>query len=332
MPPKTKLSIAIIILTYKRYEDLLRCVSSLKLSLSRSSLFNPDLLIYNNDPSVPIQANDFKPCDLTISITNRPENIGARKNFCDSLLDAFSNHYDYYLFISDDDYVLPDYFLALEEYVSSNADALISSTTSLFFSHLNKLGFTRKSHGYRIVPSRPITTKNERLQFIIDSRVLSGSIYSHALLTKAFSFLNSDPGNRQFFYELWYPMCFLAAFSVHPSFISEPYIVHTVDNPTYWEDHNFFTEFILGRVLMFARMHEYKLIDSNEHNKLLVDYISHQKYKNFIRLILRTNISLKLLPQIIVKRLLVVLVHRPAIFSLGLARFFHYQERKLFRF
>lgn len=332
IPTKRTFSIAIIVLTYKRYEDLLRCISSLDHSLSRSSLFKPEILIYNNDPLVPIEASSFGQCASTLIITNRPENIGARKNFCDSLADSFSRQYDYYLYISDDDYVLPDYFLSLEKYVSSSPDAIISSLTSLFFGHLNKTSYSKKSHGYRIVPTRPISSEKKRLQFIIDSRVLSGTMYSHKLLKKAFSFVNSDSRSQKFFYELWYPMCFLAAFSENPVFVPEPYIVHTVDNATYWEDHDFFPEFILGRIFMFRRMHECNLIDKDEYNRLLVDYISHQRFKNFLKLMLHPNISLKLLPQIIIKRLLVVLVHRPAIFSLGLARFFHYQERKLFRF
>ena len=127
---KSKTSLFVIVPTYNRLEELQRCVWSLFTAQVNSS-FDVSICIFNNDPSVSISAKDLiGQIDFCarIHVVNRPQNIGPRKNFNLSLIECHQSYNaDLYVYVSDDDYVLPGFFEAIYEKSVNERDAIINS-------------------------------------------------------------------------------------------------------------------------------------------------------------------------------------------------------------
>jgi hypothetical protein len=316
-------SIAAIVPTYKRRDDLLRCISSLVLSASLTKGLDLSIYICNNDPSCRYEISDF--CDsggnIAINIANRPENIGGRANFYFSLLEAFNAFIcDAYVFISDDDFVFPNFFKSLIADIRAGHDALICSCSVIYDPHLNKDGYSIvKSHAYRHVPTRPYL--NKKLQFIIDSRLMTGTLYTRSLLSRFFLYAKLSDSNENFICSLWYPMCFLGSFSRSPGFIEHPLFVHSQGNEVFWGDIDYFNEFFLGRIDMYRVVLECGNITQPEFNALITDFVAHQNFLRFAYYVfLSSSPSFAHRVSILSKFILVNLFYRSAYFINALAR------------
>lgn len=314
-------SVAIILPTYKRRLDLIRCVQSIALSASRSCL-DVSVDIYNNDPDDPLDKAQLGHSfgSIKISITNRPENTGPRGNIYMSLRDTYSkNPRDVYVFLSDDDFVLPDFFSRLESAFLNGSDAAIFSCVVLAEQEMHKPGFViARSHTYRFVPTRPYASK--RLQFITDSRLLSGSAYSHGLLERFFDYISLSQQNESFFCSLWYQMAFLASFSVSPSFIEDPCLCHAQGNTTHWGDIENYREFFLGRIDMFSEMYNAHNINAAERDALVVDFISHQNPSRVLRVLASRKLPVLICSRIAIKAMAVNFIFRVSSLASALAR------------
>lgn len=286
-----KFVLNIIVLTYKRNHELLRCLHSLIAAKNNCDLTAQMIIsIFDNDPDNDIEekiGNIDTKIDTTINYQKRDFNLGPRKNFIDSLIESHRElKPDGHIYVSDDDYVLPEFISEnIKTFLAGN-DASISSC----FVHDDTVNgeYSYIRHRVRRVPTRQYTSDEKIKQFITDSRLLTGTAYSGDLLD---SVLECDDKTRQFIEQLWYPMAFLSSFSKNPCFISKPIFVHTQNNKTHWGDFNAYEEFFLGRIDMFKKMEHLDLVPKKEVEDLILDFIGHQSAKRIIRYISSNRLS-----------------------------------------
>lgn len=306
-------TICVIVLTYKRFESLCRCIHSIS-SIATFAPFNVKIAIFNNDDSTPLTSNSFNSCpiDCDLFIVNRPVNLGPRQNFCRSLVESHSDYgSDYYVFLSDDDFVLPGFFDRIYQKHLESCDAIISSCAVLSEPHLALDGYVLRSHTYRCVPTRPY--HDVTLQFIVDSRLLSGTVYSSQLLDEYMQYLGDSNSRQNFMTNLWYPMAFIASFATRPAFISDPTFIHAQGNKTYWGDYNAFHEFFVGRLEMFSEMLNIGNITSQQYLRLVSDFVAHQQdLSRLFYSIFGSSFPLRLRLSILNRLFWVLFFYRPA--------------------
>lgn len=306
-------SICVIVLTYKRLESLRRCVNSIS-STATNSPFTVEIAIFNNDPENAITNDLFNsyPVNCSLRIFNRPVNIGVRQNVCRSLAESHADHRsDYYVFVTDDDSVLPNFFDCIYQKHLESCDAMISSCAILFEPDLASDDSALESNTYRSVPTRPY--RDSSLQFILDSRLLSGTVYSSQLVDQYINYLGDSISRKEFMFKLWYPSAFISSFSKCPAFITTPIFIHAQGNETFWGDYDAFSEFFLGRLEMFAEMLTIGNINSQQHLKLVSDFVAHQQslYRLFYAFT-SSNFSPRLRLRILNRLFLVLILYRPA--------------------
>jgi len=147
--------------------------------------------------------------------------------------------------------------------------------------------YTLARHTSRNVPTRGLSNHKERLQFILDSRLLSGIGYSRSLVDR---FTNQGDAIKEYAMGLWYPMSFLSSFvGDNVAFIRDPLFVHTQDNQIFWNEFDPYNDFFLGRIEMYETMERIGNLNRKEKETLLTDFIGHQPLLRIIRYISTKN-------------------------------------------
>lgn len=281
----------VIIPTYKRNHYLFNCLSSIIASfLSSPEKNRVNISIFDNDPQNNIEDEIKKLPELNglaIHYIKRKENIGGRKTVVRSLLEAHKLHpSDAYVYVSDDDIVLPQFVSKYCHEFRNGNDATISSCFIKDDGPSNKT----KIHSYRIDPVRPCCPENNKVQFIIASGLLTGRGYTKAVLDKI---LQVDAATMLFIEDLWYPMMFFASLSKKPSFIPEITFIHTINNDLHWDHHDPYQAFFIQRIDMYHKFRNLNVISKNEFTTLVNDFIGHQSLYRISRLFITRPYYLK---------------------------------------
>lgn len=309
---ESKPSLSLIIPTYKRLKELKRCIYSIY-AVHKDSPFHVNISIYNNDPDTVLTIGNVLGQDslsIQINIVNRPINIGPRENFNRALVECHQEfNADLYAYLSDDDYILPSFFESIYANYIKEVDAVISSCIALSEPDLSKNGYALRSHTYRCVPTRPYL--DQKLQFIIDSRLMSGTVYRNDLVERFCNYFFESLKHQEFIFSLWYPMAFIASFSINPSFSAVPSFVHAQGNKTFWGEYEAFNEFFIGRLEMFSVMLTIGNISRNQYNKLVADFVAHQQsFKRIIHVLLDARHPISLRLSVIIRLLRVLSLYR----------------------
>ena len=164
-----KFHLNMIVLTYKRNNELLRCLHSLIAAKNNCNIpIYMTISVFDNDPEnnilEKIKSIDTKE-DTQIRYKKRDVNLGPRKNFIESLIETHRNlKPEGHIYVSDDDYVLPDFISENVKSFLNGNDAVISScfvyddTISGEYSYIK--------HRVRRVPTRPYVCDEKIKQFI----------------------------------------------------------------------------------------------------------------------------------------------------------------------
>jgi len=288
------LHIAVIVMTYRRPTGLHRALSSVIASADFSmKKCRTSVHVYDNDPESQNAELIRGIGDHRIRYSRRTRNIGPRQNFVDALVETFQLvNADAYVYVSDDDIVLPDFLSICIARIVDGNDAVI---TSCFVAHepSERLrGYGEHKHTARIVPTRPSHKKNIRLQFIVDSRLLTGTVYAKRLVMRV---LDNGPEMLKYASTLWYPMAFFASYSDNPAFITTPIFVHTQENKTYWGKIDYYQEFFLDRIAMYEKMMRIGNIQYKDYKALISDFVGHQSARRILKYLSRDR---KFLPRI----------------------------------
>jgi glycosyltransferase involved in cell wall biosynthesis len=275
----------IIILTFNRNQELLRCITSIIASKNYSQV-NVDVTIsvFDNNPENDILKTVHNLMGreerIRLIYTRHTSNIGPRKNFIESIVRSndSANGFDFHVYVSDDDYVLPEFIEKNAEAYLSGHDAWISGGFVLDEVCLGEYPYN--THRTRLVPTRPYKPGKKKIQFITDSRLLTGTAYTAKIVRE---FISSDKSAVAFAEELWYPMAFLSAFSQNPHFVTTPIFVHTQNNKTSWGEFDAYHEFFIGRVVMYEKMYAFGAISKEEQNLLIFDFVAHQSVPRIVK-------------------------------------------------
>lgn len=273
----------VIVMTFRRNDELFRCLHSL-LAARNACHYNfiLHISIFDNDPDNDISKSvNFlnREENYTINYIKRHTNIGPRRNFISSLIESHQKiKPDGHIYVSDDDYVLPEFFSKYIECFLRGNDAIISSCFVRDDSVSDEYSYVK--HRTRRVPTRPYVGDQNIKQFITDSRLLTGTAYSDSLLDRVLNFSKLTPS---FIETLWYPMAFLSSFSKYPCFISQPIFVHTQNNRTHWGKFDAYQEFFLERIQMFEKMSDLGLVSKAEVDDLIIDFIGHQNLERILK-------------------------------------------------
>lgn len=275
----------IVIPTYRRNHDLFACIKSILTSHSHcaKNIF-VHLSIFDNDPDNKIE-NKIQPLNksdsLLIHYIQRKENIGVRKNIVHSLLDAHKRSpSDAYVFVSDDDTVEPNFISSYIEAFTNGADAVLSAC------YLKSYEERLRPITIRQVPTRK-TRYNIKIQFIFDSRLLSGCGYSSSVVNSI------QESEIEYIEGLWYPMKYFAAMADSFHYIYEPTFTHIYGNQTYWDEHKAYDAFFIQRINMYHKMSQSSLLKESESTKLIKDFIGHQSLSRILRLFITKPYYLK---------------------------------------
>lgn len=303
-----------LILTYQRNKCLTQCIASVIASInSQSSDSHFFILIYDNDPSNNFSFTNFEaPKNVSFHYRKREKNIGPRANFSSALFEAYKEFkLDGVACVSDDDILLPDFARHFQCAIKDGYDAFICSSFIIDTSP------NARNHSVRTVPTRSCRGPNQsKRQFIIDSRVFTGSGYSYDCLKRFFS---SSPSMVDYLSSLWYPNAFISAAADKILFLKSPMFIHSINNQTHWGEFSAHDEMFLQRIDMFFKMESLGFIYQSESQKLVIDFIGHQSLKRIISLI-RHKKKAYLFPALKVKLVRCLLLERIPHYAVAVSR------------
>ena len=144
----------------------------------------------------------------------------------------------------------------------------------------NKSLFSFSRHTLKIVPTRPVKEDKLKLQFLLDSGLLSGVGYSKELVQRY-----HEMGDEIIKYveTLWYPMAFISSFGDKVSYIHKPIFVHAQENATHWGEFDAYQEFFLERIEMIRNISKIGNISKEWMDLWIDDFIGHQSYKRILK-------------------------------------------------
>ena len=317
--------LSIVVLTYKRVNELIRCVNSISNSALLAKTFIR-LSVFNNDPDSPISKEIFSVRDdfVEFNCVNRSHNIGPRNNFYESIVfELEKSDSDYILFLSDDDYLLPDFLPLLVKYLELSADALISSAIVIPEVSNTESNYKLTDYTFSIRPTRP--WRDLKVQFMTDSRLFSGTIYSRSILSKFIDYCTSSPLNKAKYLEYWYPMAFIASYSSNPMYMKNNLLVHTQNNLTHWGEIDFMEEFFFNRIDMFFDCHRINNITYYQYLCLVSDFLAFQPLEKQVKFVFDKRNNFRLIFPWLFKLIRVLLIIRPVLFLFKVSRkFSHY--------
>lgn len=314
---------SIIVLTYRRINELRRCINSISTSavLSNSSL---RLSVFNNDPenSINEQLFNIDKSIVQLSIVNRPENIGPRQNFYESVVFELSNSSsDYFLFLSDDDYLLPDFISIFESHLELSPDALMSSA-AVVPENLNiDCSYSSTKFTYSVRPTRP--WRDSKVQFMTDSRLFSGTVYSRDVLKRFIDYCTESVTNKSRYLQYWYPMVFIASYAENCIYMRSNLLVHTQNNLTHWGEIDFLQEFFYNRIDMFHECYKVKNISFSQYICLVADFLAFQSFNRQFLFLFDKRFRFIFVFPWFSKLLRVLFIHKPA------RLFFQFSKRVL---
>ena len=278
----------IIILTYNRPEELKKCLNS----IIRADKSNIELkiFIYDNCSDVNPQntVEDFKKYFDNIFFYRHKVNIQGDPNCWFSISDQINKGSDYLTFISDDDYIMDNYFLEMKEYLQTKEEIVINHSSIV---HSVK----KNIFEVRSLPSRRLNLLNrDNNKFIgmVDSKVFSSFTINTNLAKKSYEAFSKKFQNKEYL-KYRYPLCALSSFTDKYIFINSPTYVHLFENEIYWGKINYFEDFIINRIEMFNDCYDLGAYSLNTKKSLLIDFISGQKILYIFKIITKYRSLLK---------------------------------------
>lgn len=282
------IKINIVIQTYNRPKELYRCINS----ILKSDLLNIDfkIFIYDNnsdiDPSKTIAK--FKNFRSSIFLHRHQKNIGGDPNTWFAIEDQINRDSDFITFISDDDYLLPNYFSEMRKFLKNKNDIVLNHSSIV---HNNK----RKIFEIRSLPTRKLNfkiKKNNKFIGMVDSKVFSSFTINKTLAKKSFlAFKTYFPNQKYLKYR--YPLCALSSFTNEYIFINTPTYIHAFENTTFWGEINYYQDFFINRIEMFNDCHLLGAYNLEMRNSLIIDFLSGQKLIFLMSLFLKNRKVIK---------------------------------------
>ena len=282
------IKINVVIQTYNRPQELHKCIDS----LLKSDYSNIDLKIFiydNNSDVSPLEIiKKFKNISNKIFLYRHKKNIGGDPNTWFAIEDQIKKNSDYISFISDDDYVLPNYFNEMKNFLNIKNDIVLNHS-SIVHNH------NRNLFEIRSLPTRKLNLsikKNNKFIGMVDSKVFSSFTINTKLAKKSFNaFKNYFPNQKYLKYR--YPLCALSSFTNEYIFINTPTYIHAFENTTFWGEINYYQDFFINRIEMFNDCHLLGAYDLEMRNSLIIDFLSGQKLTFLISLFLKNRKTIK---------------------------------------
>ena len=307
------MKINIIILTYNRPTELDRCLASIENSKSffNENLINFEIFIFDNcsnNYDITKLVNKFLP-NLPIKLFISESNVGAIKNFWQSVYSQLNQVFDYLLFLSDDDEMLPSFPQSIKKNIFEPYDLVMNSSIQ-----------TNEKYSYKRKLYKKF--KSQKLNFIYNARLLTGFMISKQFMIKMLSIVKKI--ETKTLYDFWYQMEFISLFHDKSLIIDEPAFIHTIDNVTFWGEYDHYQIMYRSRILSKKIALKMGYINSNEFDKLVIDFIARGKINYLfkgIRLIDKSYISnyfMIILFKLIllrIQRLINFFVHRIKLFN-----------------
>lgn len=276
------IKINLIIQTYNRPKGLRKCLNSI-LNSNRKNI-DLAIFIYDNCSEQNPQSivDDFVRHFENINLFIHPKNIGGDPNTWFVLKDQIYRKSDFITFISDDDYILNNYFEEMIKFLNTNEEIVINHSSLVH-------NIKRNNFEVRSIPSRKLDLSfknNNKFIGMIDSKVFSSFTISTILARKSYeAFKNKFSNTKNIKYR--YPLCALSSFTNKYVFIEIPTYVHSFENETYWGEVNYFEDFFINRIEMFNDCYLIGAYNLKTRNSLFIDFISGQKISYFFILIFK---------------------------------------------
>tara|TARA_B100000886_G_scaffold285455_1_gene209903 strand:- start:405 stop:1367 length:963 start_codon:yes stop_codon:yes gene_type:complete len=268
------------IATYKRESDLRRLISSIDASIRICNKnIKVSILIRDNDNKSKNNARDlqnFSPLSSIYYIRNI-FNEGGKNNVWQVLKEA-TKYGEYVVVVSDDDYILPDFFNILCRYLEqTNYDYIVTN----FFSQ----NFDFKAKKNQLGLEKPFLKNivSYKSDVIISNRIITGTCFTSELINRVTSLID-----EKVYLEQFYPCQFIGCFSKNCLRVNERMSIHQVGNKIFWEDYEVYNDMVLSRIEGYIKAFQFE-DDKSEMKLLLLKTILNYPIWFAFRLILTKN-------------------------------------------
>ena len=249
------------IATYKRERDLRRLISSIDASIRICDKnIKVSILIRDNDNQSKNNAKDlqnFSPLSSIHYIRNI-FNEGGKNNVWKVLKEA-TKYGEYVVSVSDDDYILPDFFNILCKYLERRKyDYIVTN----FFSQNFDFKAKKNQTGLEIPFLKNIIV-SYKSDVIISNRIITGTCFTSDLIKRVTSLVD-----EKVYLEQFYPCQFIGCFSNNCLRINERMSIHQVGNKIFWEDYEIYKDMVLSRLEGYIKAYQFQ--DKKSELKLLL--------------------------------------------------------------
>lgn len=201
--------LTIIVPTYNRSLELARCLSSIDIKDNLEIIVSDNHSSYDPNEYIPIGLKSV--CKIFI----QDENIGPRENIYQA---GYLGSGKYTLFITDDDYFLPGKLYLLIAALRDKSPLIAYASCIINFEVQKKNKFYGTSPKLLFRPGA-IQRGHVLSGLVVETRELKKALTEHADILR----------------NTWYfSMGILCAIQVKPYLYSDPLLIHTWENETFW--------------------------------------------------------------------------------------------------
>lgn len=222
--------LSILIPTYNRKKELSRAIESImgQNILDHKLLNNIEIIIQNNASTDGTYEflESIKNTSSCLKIFHNTSNIQLYGNIYEIIKKASGK---YVLYLTDDDYFLPQSLKKIVELLSSTNYDFIRLNLIVYFEKSIK-AFTHRRIK-KMIDSQTATTE-ERVQILTSLHILSGNIFKREKIPLELMKKARDDDNQKWFNYLVVPLTMMDNFLFFP----EALIIHTWENEVYWEN------------------------------------------------------------------------------------------------